>query len=350
MNNWISTKEERWFEKWNNFILADEYSSFIQSIYRIKAYEKYIIDWELLLCIDNEDNILIGSANIIVKLPLFHIYICSCGPTQNPACKHLFKEDEFIFNFLRRGKELNAFASQLTIPLNFILNKRFKAFEGKVFTSISTPSFSNLISLKSNDNWYSKEELIETFTPKGRRDVRASYRKGLTSQQPTSEDQLKMAYLCFEENAKNKGYYVRPWKDMSVFVINSVKHKMAFVITAWHDEKLQGAIFLERSNNTLNYTMGGVYRNTPDLQTGYFLQLEGMLLAKELNLAFYDISFGGPVEVQRFKNMFNPVLIERFKTVYFTNNQIKLLTFNFLYYRLKNIISKLFAIFNKLFS
>lgn len=325
-------------------MLSDESSSFVQSIYRVKAYEKYGMDWELLLCVDESDTILIGSANIIVKIPFFKLYVCSYGPTLNNDIKKVFNYNDFIKEFINRSKQLNAFVSQITVPIDLGVDDCFKSIEGRIFTNIANPKYTNLIDLKSNENWFSKEELIDTFLPKGRRDVRASYRKGLVSQYPITESELQVAYLCFETNAKNKGYYVRSWEDMKDFVVESVKNKMAFVITAWHNDEIQGSIFLERSKDTLSYTMGGVYRNSPDFLTGYFLQLEGMQLAKSLNLSFYDISYGGPIEVQRFKSMFNPILKESFKTVYFKNNNFKFFIFNKLYSNLKSFIPKLISL------
>lgn len=350
MNRWIYTNEKKWIDKWNSFILSDESSSFVQSIYRVKAYEKYGMDWELLLCVDESDNILIGSANIIVKIPFFKLYVCSYGPSVSNTINNFIDKNEFLQQFINRGKKLNAFVSQITIPIDLCIDDSFKSVEGKIFTNIANPKYTNLIDLKSDEKWFLKEELIDTFLPKGRRDVRASYRKGLVSQYPITESELQVAYLCFETNAKNKGYYVRSWEDMKDFVVESVKNKMAFVITAWHDDVIQGSIFLERSKDTLSYTMGGVYRNSPDLLTGYFLQLEGMQLAQNLNLSFYDISYGGPIDVQRFKSMFNPILKESFKTIYFKNNNFKFFIFNKLYSNLKSFIPKLISLKKTMFS
>lgn len=350
MNKWIHTKENKWIDKWNSFILSDESSSFVQSIYRVKAYEKYGMDWELLLCVDESDNILIGSANIIVKIPFFKLYVCSYGPTVSNNSNNFIDKNEFFQNFTNRGKKLNAFVSQITIPIDLCINDSFKSVEGRIFTNIANPKYTNLIDLKSDEKWFLKEELIDTFLPKGRRDVRASYRKGLVRQYPITESELQVAYLCFETNARNKGYYVRSWDDMKDFVVESVKNKMAFVITAWHDDVIQGSIFLERSKDTLSYTMGGVYRNSPDLLTGYFLQVEGMQLAKSLNLSFYDISYGGPKDVQRFKSMFNPILKESFKTIYFKNNKFKFFIFNKLYSKFKNFLPKLISLKKSIFS
>ncbi len=344
MNKWIYTKEDKWVDKWNNFMLSDESSSFVQSVYRVKAYEKYGMDWELLLFVDQSDAILAGSANVIVTLPFFKLYVCSYGPTLSHNIKTIFDSNEFIKEFIKRGKELNAFVSQITISMDVLVDASFKSIEGRIFTNISNPKYTHLISLKSNEECLSKEALIDSFLPKGRRDVRASCRKGLVSQYPTTEDELKKAYLCFETNAKKKGYHVRSWDDMRDFVIESVQNKTAFVISAWYKDTIQGAIFLERSSNTLSYTMGGVYRNSPDLLTGYFLQIEGMLLAQSLDLPFYDISYGGPSEVQRFKSMFNPVLKEDYKTIYFKHNNLKFFIFQKVYSSFKSLIPMIVSI------
>lgn len=344
MGRWINTKEQKWVEQWNKFLLSDESSSFVQSIYRVRAYEKYGMDWELLLYIDSGNNILAGSANIIIKFSFIKMYICSYGPTVNSNLKSNFDINEYIKVFKNRGKKLNAFVSQITVLMKLDVDESLNSYVGRIFTNIAAPRYNNLISLKSTNNWYSIEEIINTFLSKGRRDVRASFRKGLYCKFPLEESELREAYLCFENNAINKGYSVRSWIDMKEFVIDSVNNNMAFVITAWRENKIQGAIFLERSSNKLSYTMGGVYRNNPDLLTGYFLQIEAMRLALKLNIPLFDISFGGPVEVQRFKGLFNPTLTEDYKTIYFIHKPLIFFVYNKFYSAFKGIIPLIVSI------
>lgn len=349
MTKWIYTKEEKWIKKWNSFVLSDERSSFLQSSYRVNTYRKYGMDWELLICIDEKENILLGSANVIVKLPFFKLYISSYGPTiSSYKIVSKLEYDEFFYQFNIRAKELNAFVAQITVPIDLSVNYKLKSIDGKIFTNITNPQYKNIINLKANDKWLEKEDLIGTFLSKGRRDVRASYRKGLVSKYPTTEKELQEAYSCIEINAKNKGYNVRGWNEMKDLIKESVKDKTAFIVSAWYDNKIQGAILLEKSHNKLSYTMGGVYRHSPDLLTGYFLQVEAMLLAQKLNIGFYDISYGGPKEVQRFKKMFKPILNESYKTIHFKHSNIKYFIFNKFYNILKSKIPKIISIKNKM--
>ena len=339
MNKWISTKESKWVTKWNDIVLNDPNSVFLQSSFRVSTYLKQGMDWELLLCIDENNNILLGSANVIVKLSIFKIYVCSYGPTINLNNNKYF--DDYISHFINRAKELKAFSSQISMTLNASVDSKYNSIDKKLFTNITSPQFKNLISLKEDKVYLSNEDLIGSFKSKCRRDVRSSYRKGLTSKFPTLEDELRIAYSCIELNAKIKGYNVRSWNQMKDFLINSVESNRTYVITAWINDKIEGAILLERSYDTLSYTMGGVYRSNPDLLTGYFLQFEAMLLAKRLDLGQYDISYGGPTQVQRFKKMFNPILSENYKNLHFIHTNWKYLIFKKLYDNMKNIILKI---------
>ncbi len=344
---WITTKDDKYVSRWNEFILKDKKSSFVQSIHRVRAYEKYGMDWELLLGVDNKDNILVGSANVIIKMPLFKLYICSCGP--NKSENFVENIGEFFTQFKNRAKELGCFASQISVHDIYEPNKIKGVRVGQIFTNVASTKTNNFISLKSDEqNVLSKEELIVTFSAKGRRDVRASYRKGLISKIPKTEIELEQAYACIEDNARNKGYQVREWADMKDFIIDSVKEENAFMITAWYEEEIQGAVLLERSCNYLSYSMGGVKRHSPDLLTGYFLQVEAMMLASSLGLDFYDVSYEGPKDVQRFKKMFNPTLKRDYTIIHFQHSYFKYKLFNLLYGKLKKYAFKIIELKRKI--
>ncbi len=345
--NWITTKEDKYVSQWNQFILTDKNISFVQSIHRVRAYEKYGMDWELLLCIDEEDNVLLGSANVIIKMPLFKLYICSNGPTIAQGFED--KSEEFFEQFKNRAQRLGCLASQISVPNKFNPAQLQDAIVGSIFTNVASATKNSMISLKTEENQLlDKEALIATFSKKGRRDVRASYRKGLTSKLAKNEEDLKQAYACVENNARMKGYQVRAWDDMKDFILASVKSGNAYVITAWFDEEIQGAVLLERSSNYLSYSMGGVKRHTPDLLTGYFLQTEAMMLAISLELDYYDVSYEGPKEVQRFKKMFNPKFRDDNTIVHFKHSSFKYNLFKLLYGNLKKYAFKIIELKRKI--
>ncbi|TDL99956.1 MAG: hypothetical protein C4K58_01555 [Flavobacteriaceae bacterium] len=348
MRRWIVTSDQKWLNKWDEFIFSDKESVFLQSIGRVDSYRKYGMDWELLIYMDDQDEkILMGSANIIVKMAFLKIYVCSYGPSISPEFERFEYKDfnAYIEKFHSRAKELNAFTSQLTISKTFSISENY--ISGAIFPPVTCAKYHNIISLCPDDSTFDKEKLINTFSSNGRRDSRASYRKGLTSKLAKTEDELKSAYSCIERNAKEKGYQVRSWKEMNDFIIYSTKKENAYLLTAWYEEKLQGAVLLEKSQNTLHYTMGGVLRNKPDLLTGYFLQTESMVLASKLGLQYYDISYGGPEEVQRFKRMFNPTLTEPYITIHFKHSNIRYFLFQNLFPVLKKYLSKIIALKQK---
>lgn len=337
---WIYTTEKEWIDKWNNLILKDINSCFLQSTYWLSSYSKYGFEWELLLCIDGTNNILLGSANLIVQYYWLKFYVCSYGPTISEDIQN-DSFNEFFDEFVKRSKVHHAIASQLTYPDSFCINRK-NIIEGRIVPHITIQESSNLISLKDLDgNKLSQEEIIKSFLPKGRRDVRASLRKGLVSKMPINYEEIKSAYLCFEMNAENKNYYVRKWEDMGEIIYESIKNEMAYIITAWYGDEIQGAILLERSSNQLNYTLGGVKRHKPDLLTGYFLQMEAMLLASELNMDFYNITHGGPLEVQHFKDSFNPHLVKKGITVNIIHKRMLYVIFIWIYNSIKSFIPQI---------
>ncbi len=327
MVKWLVTKEPKYTEKWNEFILSNESGSFLQTMDRVKSYEQYGFDWELIICVDSEDNILIGSVNIIVKFLFLKVYICSYGPTY----RDIDLADAFVEKFVSRAKEVNACVSQIALPANLSFLAKKEGRKGKVFTKVPSIESYNLIALKDeHDEQLAPERIIESFSKKARRDVRASYRKGLTVKLAETENELKQAYSCFEDNAGKKGYSVRSWEEMSTALISMSKHGRAHLLTAWYNDELQGAILLERSSKSLHYTMGGVHRHTPDLNTGYFLQMEGIRLAGEKNCSYYDISCGGPPAVEKFKLSFNPIFTDVGETIHFIHNSFIFGMYNYL--------------------
>ena len=332
MKKWIITKESKYTDKWDVFVLNNISGSFLQTMDRVKSYEQYGFDWELIICVDNEDNILAGSVNIVVKFLFLKMYICSYGPTYTGPEIQEGHVDAFLTQFVQRAKELKVCASQITLPTDISSIIKGKGSKGKLFNKIPSVESYNLINLRDdNDTRLDYESIIKSFSKKARRDVRASYRRGLTIKLAVKESELRLAYSCFEDNAGSKGYSVRSWEEFSATIISMSKSGHAYLLTAWYNDEIQGAILVERSSDALHYTMGGVHRHSPDLNTGYFLQMEGMLLASEKNCKFYDISCGGPPAVKKFKESFNPIFTDIGETIHFVHNYFITYLYKILY-------------------
>lgn len=323
MGKWFVTKEPRYMEKWDDFVLANRSGSFLQTLDRVKSYERYGFEWELILKIDDEDEIIGGSLNILAKFSFVKMYICSYGPTyQSELVGHSYQE-QFITEFNNRAKNIGACVAQITLPKGFHINPNFCSKKGKVFSSIPSIQDYNLINLIGDSGGrLDSEALINSFSKKARRDVRASYRKGLQVKVANTEAEMQEAYACFEDNAGNKGYSVRSWEEFSEAIISMCHKERAYLLSAWYNDNIQGAILIERSSDKLHYTMGGVHRHSPDLNTGYFLQMEAMMMASRKNCQSYDVSCGGPIPVKKFKESFNPTFTEVGDTFYFVHRPV----------------------------
>ena len=286
-----------------------------------------------MLHTDDQNEILMGSANIIIRFNIFKFYFCSFGPTFSSVVSSSVSINDFLKRFSIRSADLRCFATQISVPAEYTDIPELLGYrKGAIFNSITSYRYSNLIILRGKDgNHLSEEELIKGFTPNGRRDVRLSLRKQLHSKTAITYSELFEAYECIELNGKIKGYEVRKWQDIGKSLVESVGSNMCYVLTAFHNGVIQGACILEVSANTLNYTMGGVTRSTPDLLTGYFLQIEAIKLAKKLQMDYYNISYGGPSSVQKFKSQFNPTLIEAGVVYHKINNKLLYRVFKILY-------------------
>ena len=333
MNKWIITSDDYWVNKWDQFLFNSSQAVFLQSSQRVKSYGSYGAKAELLLYVNSRQEIICGSANILVQFKFLRIYSCSFGPI---VANDIFFNDElfreYISQFRDRGEELKAFSSEITTPVTNHppSNKSFN--EGQIFNKLPKYELVNLISLKdSEDKYRSVETIIESFSKKARRDVRASYRRGLSSRIVTQHDEIEKAYGCIESNGTNKGYDVRSWGQFGHNVITMIDKGHACMLTAWLGDEIQGALLLERGGNVLNYTMGGVLRHKPDLNTGYFLQAEAIKQAINLDMDFYNISYYGPPEVMKFKKSFNPSLLQLGKSYYFVNNHVLYFLYKKLY-------------------
>lgn len=348
--SWFITSEEYWIYKWNELQKTSERGNFTQLTSWIKSYLPYGFQYELLLCIDQDENIITGSANVIVRLPIFSFYVCSYGPWIIDGDLLLFQQ--FIHHFVNRAKQLHVTATQITIPnsvnvVNGLLLKNFR--KENFFPRIASPTFVNIVKLYSDEEGkFDEEQVINSFKSNGRRDIRASYRKGLRSKLVKKRDEIESAYRCFLDNSQNKGYFVRQWQDMKEALFEAIDNGDALMLTAWYEDMIQGAILLYIGGDTINYTLGGVYRHHPDLLTGYFLQFEAMKIAAKMGIRKYNITSGGPVEVKNFKLKFNPTLYQIGTTFYFPNKRFSCILFQFIYRRMKNLLPEVLN-FLKLF-
>lgn len=314
---WAIESAAQSFREWDEWLIQYQKFNFLQLSYRNRSYEAYSQKSELLVYrIDGQ--IVAGSCNIILSRWPFKAYICIGGVCFDKNINiddrnYLF--EQYIDQIKSIAFKRKCDIIQLSVPSSAVIQEQFSL--GKLINSV--PSFGqlNLITIPTSEASPAiQEKLLSGFSKKGRRDVRYSLKQDVNVRIARSLVDLEAGYRLIEENSKSKGYRVREWDKFGKFLQSGFTDGTVFMLLAEFNNAVVGSMLLERSSDTLNYTMGGNRRMVPDKLIGYRLQISAMLLCSELGIPFYNISTGGNVHVMNFKNRFNPVA-NTFNVTYF---------------------------------
>lgn len=305
---WLVTKDPAWLAKWDELQINQESGMFTQTSTWLNSYEAYGFDFELLLGLDEKDEILTGFGSLIVKAGPFKIYNCPWGPWSKT--NDLF--DLATDAFLRRAKEIGAFACQLNpsiyddsgSTLHSLQSKGFK--KGNLLNKIYSPIHFNLIHLPQGSSVELEPQLLKGFSENARRNIKSGLKNEVEMKPAQTPEEVRLAYSCFEQNAAREGYKIRDWNDLGPSLTASVLNGNALVFLARHEAKTVGAIWVAKGGRMLSYIMGGVERTEKDLKVGHLLQWRCIQKAAELGYSRYNISVGGSDGVVRFKSSFYP--------------------------------------------
>ena len=310
---WAIASSGKDYTDWADFVRLSPNANFLHNEHRNVSYESYGFKTQLIIG-KKEDTIVAGSFIIIIDRFFLLAVVSSGGVLASPLILEKFSFLDVFDSFSRF-----LFSSNLS-SYNFFMSvmpqedvkslKKLKFQIGKpigVLPSYTRPNLVKLLFSKegSSDQEF-QDKLLQSFTKKGRRDVRASMRHGLSFHILECDEQIKEAYGLIEKNAARAGYSVRSWKVFGQYILKGVQNSNAYVAVAKHQDEIVGAILLERGGATMNYSMGAATRLSPDLQTGYYLQYHSMIFAQSIGLQFYNIGASGPQSVQSFKANFNP--------------------------------------------
>lgn len=306
--HWITTKDPIWLAKWDEIQINHELGMFTQTSTWLNSYQAYGFDFELLLGLDEKEQILIGFGSLIVKAGPFKIYNCPWGPWRlNPDL-----DESALEVFLNRSKEIGAFASQIN-PCFFDPSAPFlevlasKGFQnGNLLNKIYSPEHFNIITLPEVSGVESEIQLLKSFSENAKRNIKSGLKNAIEMKLAETAAEVRLAYSCFEQNAKREGYKIREWEDLEDSLTASVLNGNALIFLAKHEENIVGAIWVAKGGKMLSYIMGGVERTPKDLKVGHLLQWTCILKAAELGYSRYNISVGGSEGVVRFKSSFYP--------------------------------------------
>ena len=321
--NWKFAVSESDYRDWSDFVCSNPNANFLNNEHRNLSYENYGFKNRLIIG-RSEGNVVAGSFVVTIKRFFVSAIISSGGVLVSPLILDkigfvpVFKSF-LIFLYSADVPSWNFF--MCVMPKDDVSSlEKFKFKLGKPISIIASYTSSNCIKLffdkEDLGDQVFQDRLLQSFTKKGRRDVRSSIRRSLSFHIVEDDEQIEKAYKLIEENATRAGYSVRSWRVFGEYILKGVANGNAYVCIAKYEGEIVGAMLLEAGGKTINYTMGAAKRLSPDLQTGYFLQYNAMIFFFFSGFDFYDISAGGPESVRKFKANFNPNFNQKMLDMY----------------------------------
>lgn len=156
-----------------------------------------------------------------------------------------------------------------------------------------------LVKIPRNHN-----QLLESFKPKVRRDIRLSERRGVNVNLIESRIRLKFIYDFLKNSSIINGYKIRPYVLFKKMWIKMLINNTGVFAEAKVGDVSKGIIWLIKSGRCLHYIMGATLKEDVELNVGYALQYWAIKYSQNLGFNSYNISIGGPSSVEKFKDDF----------------------------------------------
>lgn len=340
--NFIITKDPKWIQKWDEFLLNESRGSHLIYSQWLQSYASYGFDYEIFIV--HEDEVIIGGYGaVIAKSFFFKFYIIPHGPIIIAGKED--KLERILSQLSIQAKKRGCCYFQYSLPISNEV-----AIESYGYSSKNL-SGTNLIGKEGNlfkyvysnygINWVdfnttiSADELLQQMSVQVRRNINLSYKNAAEISFAISEEECKLAYKTIENNAKEAHYSVRAFEDFKATILELIAKERAYLLTAKIDGVIKGAGFAVNCGNHLTYISGGTKKEKPDLKLGYLLHWELIKKSYELGYKGYNISMGGSKGVMEFKAKFNT------QTISFETPHRHVIT--------KPIIFKIYLILNSIF-
>ena len=337
------TKEKYWLDKWDEFVYSNTKGNHLIFSDWLKSYQSYGFDFEVGICVKNEQ-IIGGFGAVIAKKFFFKFYIIPHGPIFLDGFEGNIKL--LINESLKHVKKIKCCYLQYSLP--FSENNKIKRYtyklevknrignagkSGNLFKYIYSSYGINWISF---DGINSPDELLRKFTIQVRRNINLAYRNNIKIKYLQNEDDCKLAYSLIQRNATLGNYSVRRFEDFKHTMLNLIHRKRAFMIAVIIDNDIKGAAFIVDCGSYLSYISGGTKKEKQNSNIGYIIHWEAIKKSYELDYKGYNISMGGSEGVQEFKAKFmaEAILFDEphryfilkpavFKIYYFLNKYIR---------------------------
>jgi lipid II:glycine glycyltransferase (peptidoglycan interpeptide bridge formation enzyme) len=174
----------------------------------------------------------------------------------------------------------------------------------------------------------SEEELLKSFHPKTRYNIRYAERKGVTVEEDPTPSRNGGTSLgaskafdkyieLMRETVQRQGFYAHSeryhrlmWKHLNLRIQNS-KFKIAHLLIAKHKKDILTAWILFKSKDALYYPYGASGSQFQNLQANSLIMWEAIRFGKKHKLKYFDLWGREPGKgFTRFKEGFNPEVVE----------------------------------------
>lgn len=285
-------------DKYNEF---DEFSnnhingSFMQTSAWAKL--KDLWEHEVVVCRDENQNIIAATLLLIKRIPLFNCSLVYAprGPVVDyenkelikklligikEVCKkynaYLFKMDPFVLNY--DEKTINLFSS-----LDFSFTKDMPDFK-----TIQT-RHNYMLDLRNR----TEDEIFESFHKKWRYNIRVALKHNVTCGY-YSKEHLDDFYEIYKQTAKRDGFTPRSKQYFEKFM-DCLGEKVRLYICYYNDKAVSGAITTQFSKKTC-YVYGASDSNYRNVMPNHLMQWEMIKWAKQNDCVVYDFQ-GIPVDM-----------------------------------------------------
>jgi hypothetical protein len=292
----ISGKE---WDDWDRLCIKTKYVSFISQSTWLESFCKLPFIKKQLITIshkNNENDILGGIAGLRINFFILSIYIFPSGP-------YIFKNSQsevsyisLLLNYLNNLKGKKYLCTEYSLSQ---INSKFTLKKWKFVGVYPFPGFGLVKILKPDF-----EDFLLTLKSTTRRDIRASFRKGIEVKEITDFRDLRLVYNQFKTNAIRNEYKIKPFWWYKKMWEKQLELGVSRFFLAVKDGDIKGAIWVMKGGQMYNYIMGASKREKMDLLVGYRLQAEIIQLSIQEGLSNYNISIGGPKGVEKFKDDF----------------------------------------------
>ena len=165
-------------------------------------------------------------------------------------------------------------------------------------------------------NIYNKpeKELLAGFKLQGRRKIVLAGRLPFTYRKIEDVAELKEVKELFRDVTDEKGYRFAPFSVFKALYINGHKHGLCDIYAAYLDEKLVNAVLIVKDSTSYYHYISGLRvigfkaNESPPAKLHFYVMQDCFYNEHK---EFYNISYGGSENLIRFKELYNPVEIEK---------------------------------------